>query len=59
MKAPDRFSVALSMFEQVSPELHLVWDYCRPNYLKDLTARARNRFAVASNRFAVAGKSER
>ena len=23
------------MFEQVSPELHLVWDYCRPNYLKE------------------------
>ena len=43
------------MFEQVSPELHHSRDYCRLNYLKDLTARPRNRFAVASNRFAVAG----
>jgi hypothetical protein len=43
------------MFEQVSPELQHSRDYCRLNYLKDLTARPRNRFAVASNRFAVAG----
>ena len=53
-------------FKQVSPELHLVWDHCRLNYLKVLEPGARNRFAVALTalrsrveRFAVAMRGER
>ena len=39
IKAPERFSVALSDMQQVFPQLHQHGDECRLNYLRGVTTR--------------------